>query len=152
MCSLKISEGNYLKIVKDTQNLRQRNRKPSRRGFQIISYMFNLNVKQALANQICCTHNMCIITQNDRKCQNASKCLLRNGTESNDTSSYILLGHSNAFGLSGGNFLSRTSLPEPILSGEGGGLNFQLFPLLRPPCILTGPNWHMHNLAMGPTI
>ena len=61
------------------------------------------------------------ITQNDRKCQNASKCLLRNGTESNDTSSYILLDHSNAFNLSGENFLSRTSLPEPILSGEGGG-------------------------------
>ena len=20
------------------------------------------------------------------------------------------------------------------------------------PCILTGPNWHMHNLDMGPTI
>ena len=121
MCSLKISEGNYLKTVKDTPNLRQRYRKPSRRGFQIISYMFNLNVKQALANQICCTHNMCIITQNNRKCQNASKCLLQNGTESNDTSSYILLGQSNAFGLSGRNFLSRTSLPEPILSGEGGG-------------------------------
>ena len=50
-------------------------------------------------------------------------------------------------------FLSRTSLPEPILSGEGReGVNFQLFPLLRPPCIFTGPNWHMHNLAMGPTI
>ena len=48
-------------------------------------------------------------------------------------------------------FLSRTSLPEPILSGEGG-LNFQLFLLLGPPCIFTGPNWHMHNLAMGPTI
>ena len=63
---------------------------------------------------------MCIITQIDRKCQNASQCLLRNGAESNDTSSYILLGHSNAFGLSGGNFLSRTSLPEPIISGEGG--------------------------------
>ena len=150
MCSLKSSEGNYLKTVKDTQNLRQRYRKPSRRGFQIIPYMFNLNVKQALANQICCTHNMCIITQNDRKCQNASKCLLRNGTESNDTSSYILLAHSNAFGFSGRNFLSRTSLPEPILSGEG--VNFQLFPLLGPPCILTGPNWHMHNLAMGPII
>ena len=44
-----------MKTVKDTQNLRQRYRKPSRRGFQIISYMFNLNVKQALANQICCT-------------------------------------------------------------------------------------------------
>ena len=28
---------------------------------------------------------------------------------------------SNAFGLSGGNILSRTCLPEPILSGEGGG-------------------------------
>ena len=142
--SLKNSEGNYLKTVKDTQNLRQRYRKPSRRGFQIISYMFNLNVKQALANQICCTPHMCIITQNDRKCQNASKCLLRNGIESNDTSSYILLDHSNAFNLSWGNFLSRTILPEPILDGEGG-LNFQLFPLLGPPCILTGPNWHMHN-------
>ena len=111
---------------------------------------FDLNVKQVLANQICCTHNMCIITQNDRKCQNASKYLLRNGTESNDTSSYILLNHSNAFGLSGGN-LSRTSLPE-LKWGKGGGVNFQLFPLLGPPCILTGPNWHMHNLAMGPTI
>ena len=101
-------------------NLRQRYRKPARRGFQIISYMFNLNVKQALANQICCTQNMCIITQNDRKCQNASKCLLRNGTESNDTSSYIFLDHSNAFNLSGGILLSRTSLPEPIFSGKGG--------------------------------
>ena len=121
-----------MKTVKDTQNLRQRHRKPSRRGFQIISYMFNLNVKQALANQFCCTHNMCIITQNDRKCQNASKCLLRNGTESNDTSSYILLDHSNAFNLSGGNFLSRTSLPEPILSGEGG-LNFSTIPPFGAP-------------------
>ena len=141
-----------MKTVKDTQNLRQQHRKPSRRGFQIISYMFNLNIKQALANQICCTHNMCIITQNDRKCQNTSKYLLRNGTESNDTSSYILSDHSNGFGLSGGNSLSRTSLPEPILSRERGGVNFQLFPLLGPPCILTGPNWHMHNLAMRPTI
>ena len=113
-----------MKTVKETQNLRQRYRKPSRRGFQIIPYMFNLNVNQALANQICCTHNMCIITQNDRKCQNASKCLLRNGTESNDTSSYILLHHSNAFNLSGGNFLSRTSLPEPILSGGRGVCEF----------------------------
>ena len=132
MCSLKISEGNYLKTVKDTQILRQRYRKPLRRGFQIISYMFNLNLKQALANQICCTHNMCIITQNDRKCQNASKYLLRNGTESNDTSSYILLGHSNAFGLSGGHFLSRTSLPEPILSGEGG-VEFSTIPPFGVP-------------------
>ena len=125
-----------MKTVKDTQNLRQQYRKPSRRAFQIISYMFNLNVKQALANQISCTHYMeCmyIITQNDRKCQNASKCLLRNGTESNDTSSYryILLDHSNAFGLSGGFFLSRTSLPEPILKW-GRGMNFQLCPLLGP--------------------
>ena len=93
---------------------------------------------------------MCIITQNDRKCQNASKCLLRNGTESNHTSSYILLDHSNAFGLSGGNFLSRTSLPEPILSGEGGD-EFSTISPFGAPCILTGPNWHMHNLAMGPT-
>ena len=131
--SLNISKGFYLKTVKDTQNLKQRYRKSSRRGFQIISYMFNVNVKQALANQICCTHYMeymYIMTQNDRKCQNVLKCLLRNGTESNDTSSYILLDHSNAFGLSGGNFLSRTSLPQRILSGEGG--NFQLFPLLGP--------------------
>ena len=110
-----------------------KNRKPSRRGFQIISYMFNLNVKQALANQICCTHNMCIITQNNRKCQNASKCLIQNGTESNDTSSYIILDHSNAFNLSGGNYLSRASLPEPILSGEGGGVNFSTIPPFGAP-------------------
>ena len=75
---------------------------------------------------------MCIITQNDRKCQNASKCLLRNGTESNGTSSYILLDHSNAFGLSGGNILSRTSLQEPILSGEGGG-KFSTIPSFGAP-------------------
>ena len=123
--------GKLFETVKDTQNLRQRYRKPLRRGFQIIFFMFNLNVKQALANQICCTHNMCIITQNDRKCQNASKCLLRNGTESNDISSHRL---------------TRAYLKW------GRGVNFQLFPLLGPPCILTGPNWHMHNLAMGPTI
>ena len=71
---------------------------------------------------------MYIMTQNDRKCQNVSKCLLRNGTESNDTSSYILLDHSNAFGLLGGNVLPRTSLPQRILSGEGGGdFNYSLF-------------------------
>ena len=34
---------------------------------------------------------------------------------------------------------------------KGGGGDFQLCPLLGPPGILTGPNWHMHNLAMGPT-
>ena len=96
---------------------------------------------------------MCIITQNNRKCQNASKCLLRNGTESNDTSSYILLHHSNAFGLSGGNFFVENKLTRAYLKwGKGGGGNFQLFPLLGPLCNLTGPNWHMHNLAMGPTI
>ena len=75
---------------------------------------------------------MCIITQNNRKCQNASKCLLRNGTASNDTSSYILLDHSNVFNLSCGNFLSRTSLPEPILSGEGGG-DFSTIPPFGAP-------------------
>ena len=62
VCSLNVSDGNYLKTVKDTQNLRPQYRKPSRRGFQIISYMFNLNVKLPLANQICCTPYMCIIT------------------------------------------------------------------------------------------
>ena len=93
VCSLNILEVNYLKTVKDTQNLRQIYRKPLRRGFQIISYMFNLKVKQTLDNEICCIHcmeYMYIITQNDRKCQNALKCLLRNGTKSNDTSSYII--------------------------------------------------------------
>ena len=97
----------------------------------ILHVQFDRKTSVSQSNQICCTHNMCIITQNDRKCQNASKCLLRNGTESNDISSYILLDHSNAFGLSGGNILSRTSLPEPILSGEGGGggwiFNYSLF-------------------------
>ena len=153
--SLNISEGFYLKMVQDTQNLRQRYRKPSRRGFQIISYMFNLNVKQALAiaNQICCTHYMeymYIMTQNDRKCQNASKCLLGNSTESNDTSSYILLDHSNAFSLSGGIFWSRTSLPQRILSGEGGWI-FNYSPFWGPLAFWLDKLAHTH-LAMGPTI
>ena len=191
----------YLKTVKDTQNLRREQcRKPSRRGFQIISLPFRtpgsvphlglanapivetkflelamslldfstriplgtfsiliLHVqfacKTSEANQICCTHNMCIITQNDRKCQNASKCLLRNGTESNDTSSYILLDHSNAFGLSGEMFCREQAYQSLALVGKGGGeLSFTLFPLLGPPCILIGPTWHMHSLAIGPTI
>ena len=50
----------------------------------------------------------------------------------------------------GGNFFSRTTIPEPILSGKRG--EFQLFPPPSgPPCILTGPIWP-HNLAIGPTI
>ena len=143
-----------MKTVKDTQYLRQRYRKLSRRGFQIISYMFNLNVKQALANQICCTHYMCIITQNNRKCQNASKCLLRNGTESNDTSSYILF-ITPMHLVCGEEIFVENKLTRAYLKwgrGGGGGVNFQLFPLLGSLCNLTGPNWHMHNLAMGPTI
>ena len=47
--------------------------------------------------------------------------LKTDGTKSNNTCSHVLLGHSNAFGLSRRNFLSRTSLPEPILCEEGGG-------------------------------
>ena len=97
---------------------------------------------------------MCIITQNDRKCQNASKCLLRNGTESNNTSSYILLDHSNAFNLSEGNFLSRTSLPEPILSGEGGVcVNFSTIPPFGAPLHFDWTNTGTcSNLAVGPSI
>ena len=49
------------------------------------------------------------------------------------------------------NFFVANKLTEPILYEEGG-VNFQLCPLLGPPWILTGPNWHMHNLAMRPTI
>ena len=58
---------------------------------------------------------MCIITKDDRKCQNVSKCLLRNGTESNNTFSYILLDHSNAFGLSGGNFFVENKFTRAYL-------------------------------------
>ena len=57
------------------RNLRPWYRKPLRK---IISYMFNLKEKQALANQICGTHNMeymYIITQNERKCQKHVKML-----------------------------------------------------------------------------
>ena len=45
-------------------------------------------------------------------------------------------------------FLARTSLPEPILYGEG--VNFNYAPFCPPPTpgILTGPNWHMHNFFL----
>ena len=113
--------------------------------------MFNLNIKQALANQICCTHYMYIITQNEhaKTRQNVYFEMASKATTLLHTSFFITPMHSvcrEDF------FLSRTSLPEPILSGEGRGVNFQLFLLLRPPCIFTRPNWHMHNLAMGPII
>ena len=49
-------------------------------------------------------------------------------------------------------FVENTLTRAYLKWGRGGGVNFQLFPLFGPPCILTGPNWHMHNLAMGPTI
>ena len=32
--------------------------------------------------------------------------------------------------------------------GKGGGVNLTMAPS-GPPGILTGPNWHMHNLALG---
>ena len=50
-----------------------------------------------------------------KKCQNASKCLLRNGTESKNTSSHILLDNFNAFGLSRNNFFCCKQ------RGRGGG-------------------------------
>ena len=60
---------------------------------------------------------MSIMTLNDRKCQNALKCFLRNGTESKNTSSYILFDHLYAFGLSRNNFFCRKQR-----GNEGGGL------------------------------
>ena len=81
---------------------------------------------------------MYIITLNNRKCQNTSKCLLQKGTERKKTSSHIL-DPSKAFGLSRTIFLSRTM-------GKGGGRNFRLCPLLGPHDILTGPNWHNAQL------
>ena len=92
-----------------------------------------------------------VYVYNYLKSQKMSKCLLRNGAESNNTSSYILLDHSNAFSLSGGFFVDN-NLTRAYLKRGKGVVNFQLFPLLGPPCILTGPNWHIHNFAMGPTI
>ena len=62
------------------------------------------------------------------------------------------LDHSNAFGLSRRIFFCREQAYQSLSYVRKGGMNFQLCPLLGPPGILTGPNWHMHNLAMGPTI
>ena len=50
------------------------------------------------------------------------------------------------------NFFCREQAYQSLSYVRKGGVNFQLCPLLGPPGILTGPNWHMHNLAMGPTI
>ena len=139
------------KFLEPTQSQFQSILKPSRKRFQTISYMFNLNVKQALANQIFCIlyiDYMCIIALNDRKCQNASICLFQNGTESNNTFSYILLGH---FSVCQEDFFCREQAYQS-LSYVGKGVNFQLCPPLGPPGIFTAPNWYMHNFAMGPTI
>ena len=152
MCSLKISDGNYLKTVKDTQNLRQRYRKPSRRGFQIISYMFNLNVKQTLANQICCVY-----VYNYPKRQKMPKRVKMFTSKWHRKQQHFFIHPFRSLQciwFLGRKFFVENKLTKAYLKWGrgGGGLNFQLFPLLEPPCILTGPNWHMHNLAIGPTI
>ena len=134
------------------QNLRQRYRKLSRRGFQIISYMFNLNVKQALANQICCTHNMCIITQNNRKCQKRVKMFTSKWHRKQRHFFIHPFTSLQCIWFVGRKFFVENKLTRAYLKWGKGG-NFQLFPPFgAPPCNLIGPNWHMHNLAMGPTI
>ena len=132
MCSLKISEGNYLKTVKDTQNLRQRYRKPLRRGFQIISYMFNLNVKQALANPICCTHKV----YNYPKRQKMPKRIKMFTSKWHRKQRHFFIHPFRSLQciwFVGNNFFVENKLTRDYLKwGRGGGVNFQLFPLLGP--------------------
>ena len=123
-------------MVKDTQNLRQRYRKPSRRGFQIISYMFKLNVKQALANQICCTHYMeymYIITKSNRKCPKRVE-MFTSKWHRKQRHFFIHPFRSLQYIRFVGRkiLLLRTSLPEPILSGERGG-EFSTIPPFGTP-------------------
>ena len=85
-------------------------------------------------------HNMeymYIITLNDRKCQNASKCLLRNGTEREKTSSHIHFRSLKCIRFVENNFVVANN-------GEGGGI-LDFVPFSGP-----GPSWldqtgTMHN-------
>ena len=76
------------------------------------------------------------MTENAKK---GLKCFLRNGTESKNTSSYILFDHFYAFGLSRNNFFSVAN------NGEMRGVILDYVPLWTPDN-LTGPNWHTSHL------
>ena len=71
-----------------------------------------------------------------QKGQNASKCLLRNGTDRKKTSSHIILDPSNAFGFSRTIFCRKQW-------GKGGILDHVLF---WAPGHFTGPNWDIAQL------
>ena len=125
--------------------------------FHTISLIYSkLNGDFSLINYM---EYMYRISQNDRKCQNASKCLFRNGTKSNDTSSYILWDHSNAFGLSGGNFFVENKLTRAYLKwgswgggGEGGRVEFSTIPPFGAPLHFDRTKQvQVHNYTIGPT-
>ena len=135
--SLNISKGFYLTTVKDTQNLRQRYRKISRREFQIISYIFNLKRKTSIGQSNLLYSLYGVYVHNDPKRQKMPKRVKMFTSKWHRKQRHFFI-HPfrplNAFGLSGGNFLSRTSLAQRILSGEGGWIfNYSgNFPLLGP--------------------
>ena len=123
-----------MKTIKDTQNLKQRYRKPSRRGFQIISYMYNLKVKQALANQICCTPLYGVYVHNDPKRQKIPKRVKMSTSKWHPKQRHFFIQPFRSLQcirFVGRNFLSRTSLSEPVLSGEGG--EFSTFSTFEAP-------------------
>ena len=61
---------------------------------------------------------------------------MQNYTESKNTSSYILLDHFNAFGLTRNIFFCHKQ------RGSGGG-DSRLCPILNPQGNFTGPNWQI---------
>ena len=83
---------------------------------------------------------MYIRTKIDRKCQNASKCVLPTYTERKKSSSHTMLDPTHAFGLSRPIFFCRKQW--------GKGVHFRLFPYWGSRAFLTGPNWNMHNKIM----
>ena len=111
---------------------------------------------------------MYIITLNDRKCQNASKCLLRIEIETSTKMYTLFLNrielmtygpYAHKWHRKEENFFThhfkslkciRFSLSRTILFCHkqwGRGMqNFRLSPLLGPKGILTGQNWHNSQL------
>ena len=71
-------------------------------------------------------------------------CLLQNGTESNNTYSYIALDQSDAFGLPRRFFFREQAYQSLSFVGKGGGIEFSTMPPNWAPYTCTTWLWGLH--------
>ena len=128
-------------MVEDIQNLTTQYIKASRRGFKIISYMFNLNVKLRVSLSNLLYPYYGVNLHNYLKRQKMPKRIKMLTSIWHQKEENLLTHHFRS--LKCIRFVKNNFFVTN--NGEGGG-NFTLCPLLGLQGILTGPNWHLAQL------